>query len=51
MDLQTRELALLCLMAALGATLALVLDRPLFAVAFAAEAALAAYLSRYLPPA
>jgi hypothetical protein len=48
-DLQTRELALLCLMAALGGTLALMLDRPLFAVALAALAALAAYVSG-LPP-
>ena len=45
MDPPTRELALLCLMAALGGMLACQLDRSLFAVAFAAEAALAAYLS------
>jgi hypothetical protein len=49
MDLQIRELAWLCLMAALGGTFALVLERPLFAVAFGAEAALAAYASG-LPP-
>ena len=49
MDRQTRELASLCFMAALGGMLAWALDRPLFAVAFAAEAALAAYVSS-LPP-
>jgi len=37
--------ALLCIMAALGGMLAWQLDKPLFVVAFAAEAGLAAYLS------
>ena len=41
MDRQTRELALLCIMAALGGMLAWQLDKPLFVVAFAAEAGLA----------
>jgi hypothetical protein len=45
MDRQTRELALLCIMAALGGMLAWRLDEPLFVVAFAAKAGLAAYLS------
>jgi len=45
MDRQTRELALLCIMAALGGMPAWRLDEPLFVVAFAAEAGLAAYLS------
>ena len=42
MDRQTRELPLLCIMAALGGMLAWQLDKPLFVVAFAAEAGLAA---------
>jgi hypothetical protein len=39
MDRQTRELALLCIIAATSGALAWALDRPLIAVAFAAQAA------------
>jgi hypothetical protein len=38
MDRQTRELALLCIIASLTGMLAWALDRPLLATAFAAQA-------------